>query len=85
LSGIRALAAFALSMKTCRARAYGIAAREIIRPCYMKWNDPVTSIQKANALEYAVKFGLKVETNDLFSGICFVKLFGEALILLTIN
>ncbi|OTP76972.1 hypothetical protein PAMC26510_11235 [Caballeronia sordidicola] len=51
----------------------------------MKWNDPVTSIQKANALEYAVKFGLKVETNDLFSGICFAKLFGEALILLTIN
>jgi hypothetical protein len=75
----------AASMQMQRPSVCGIPVRERIRPCRAKWNDPVTSIQKANALEYAVKFGLKVETNGLFLGNCFVKLFGEALILLTTN
>jgi hypothetical protein len=58
----------------------GFLAREVIQPCRAKRNYPVTSIQKPNALEYAVKFGVKVETNGLFSGNCFLKLFREALI-----
>jgi hypothetical protein len=45
---------------------------------FARRKDRPTSIGKANALEYAVNFGVKVETNGLFLANCFVELFPES-------